>query len=177
MGKRAKTALRGVALISVVAASAAQAADAPAIGVAPPISPPSLAPAPLGVFGDALPGAGNLLITLSPQFVGSAHSLIGTQGVSPQQIVATTPWYWGSQVPAPSRADASAGRDAVDHARLWFHQGHLDRSEHRLDRETHRLHHLQWDCGNRSAQGRAIPEPKVCRTRNLPEFGASIRIR
>ena len=99
MGKRAKIALRGVALISVVAASAAQAADAPAIGVAPPISPPSLAPAPLGVFGDALPGAGNLLITLSPQFVGSAHSLIGTQGVSPQQIVATTPWYWNPQVP------------------------------------------------------------------------------
>ena len=39
--------------------------------------------------GDALPGAGNLLITVSPQFVGNAHSLVGTKGVSPQQIVAT----------------------------------------------------------------------------------------
>ncbi len=93
MGKRVKNALRGVALISVVAATAAQAADAPAIGVAPP-PPTPLAPAPIGVFGDALPGAGNLLLTLSPQFVGSANSLIGTHGVSSQQIVATIPWYW-----------------------------------------------------------------------------------
>ncbi len=98
MGKRVKNALRGVALISVVAATAAQAADAPAISVAPP-APPPLAPAPLGVFGDALPGAGNLLITLSPQFVGSANSLIGARGVTSQQIVATTPWYWNPQVP------------------------------------------------------------------------------
>ncbi len=60
---------------------------------------PALAPVPLGVFGDTLPGAGNLLLTLSPQFVGSANSLIGTRAVSSQQIVATTPWYWSPLVP------------------------------------------------------------------------------
>ena len=51
------------------------------------------------MFGDALPGAGNLQVTLAPQFVGSANSLIGTHGVSSQQIVATIPWYWNPQIP------------------------------------------------------------------------------
>ena len=31
--------------------------------------------------------------------MGSANSLIGTHGVSSQQIVATIPWYWNPQVP------------------------------------------------------------------------------
>ncbi|MGC1862961.1 MAG: outer membrane beta-barrel protein [Methylocystis sp.] len=99
MGKRVKNALRGVALISVVAATAAQAADDSKVEPAPP-SQPARPPVPLGVFGDFLPGAGNLLINVMPQFIGNAHSLIGTQGVSPQQIVATTPWYWA---PVPLR--------------------------------------------------------------------------
>ena len=76
----------------------AQAADDLKVGAAP-ASQPATPPAPLGVFGDSLPGAGNLLLTLSPQFVGNAHSLVGTQGLSPQQIVATTPWYWNPAVP------------------------------------------------------------------------------
>ena len=76
----------------------ARAADDLKVGAAP-ASQPATPPAPLGVFGDSLPGAGNLLLTLSPQFVGNAHSLVGTQGLSPQQIVATTPWYWNPAVP------------------------------------------------------------------------------
>ena len=79
MGKRVKNALRGVALISVVAATRGASGRRAGDRRRAAISAPSLAPAPLGVFGDALPGAGNLLITLSPQFVGSANSLIGAQ--------------------------------------------------------------------------------------------------
>ncbi|BDV38487.1 outer membrane protein [Methylocystis bryophila] len=78
--------------------SLVQAADVSKTDAAPPAQP-APPPAPLGVFGDALPGAGNLLVTLSPTFIGNAHSLIGTQGVSAQQIVATTPWYWGPTAP------------------------------------------------------------------------------
>ena len=82
----------------ILAAHTAQAADDPKVEAAAP-SQPAPPPVPLGVFGDALPGAGNLLLTLSPQFQGNSHSLIGTQGVSSQQIVATTPWYWSPLVP------------------------------------------------------------------------------
>ncbi len=77
------------------AARAADVSTADAASPAQPVPPP----VPLGVFGDALPGAGNLLLNLSPQFIGNANSLVGTQWVSPQQIVATTPWYWGPTVP------------------------------------------------------------------------------
>ena len=94
MGKRVKNALRGAGAHLRCrgdrGASGRRAGDR--CRGAPSQPPPP--PAPLGVFGDSLPGAGNLLLTLSPQFVGNAHSLVGTQGLSPQQIVATTPWYW-----------------------------------------------------------------------------------
>jgi len=90
------------ALATFVCDPAAQAADVSIPNAAPPAAPPAQPappPVPLGVFGDSLPGAGNLLLTLSPQFVGNANSLIGTRYASPQQIVATTPWYWGPTIP------------------------------------------------------------------------------
>ena len=92
--------LVSAAVISCVG-SLAQAADVSSPEAPPPPAQPAPPPppVPLGVFGDTLPGAGNLVLTLSPQFVHLAHELIGTQGVSPQQIVATTPWYWGPTVP------------------------------------------------------------------------------
>jgi len=90
--------LQLTALFGFAGGAAAQAADFPKVEEPPPAQP-TPAPVPLGVFGDSLPGAGNLLLTLSPQFVESANSLIGTQYASPQQIVATTPWYWGPTVP------------------------------------------------------------------------------
>ncbi|WP_162009670.1 outer membrane protein [Methylocystis heyeri] len=70
----------------------ARADEAGAGGTSSPRPAPP--PVPLCVFGDALPGAGKLLLTLSPQFSGNANSLVGARGVSSQQIVATTPWYW-----------------------------------------------------------------------------------
>jgi opacity protein-like surface antigen len=90
--------LTSAALATLLCDPTAQAAEVSKADTAPS-SQPAPPPVPLGVFGDSLPGAGNLLVTLSPQFVGNAHSLIGTQGVSPQQIVATTPWYWSPTVP------------------------------------------------------------------------------
>ena len=48
MSKRVRNALKGLALISVVVATPAQAADAPSIGVAPP-APPLLALAHRGL--------------------------------------------------------------------------------------------------------------------------------
>ena len=51
------------------------------------------------MFGDALPGAGNSSAHPLAAIRGSANSLIGTHGVSSQQIVATIPWYWNPQVP------------------------------------------------------------------------------
>ncbi len=102
--RRRRNGLLAATLVSFAGGLPAEAADVSKPDVAPTAQPatpaqPAPPPVPLGVFGDALPGAGNLLITLSPQFIGNAHSLIGTQGVSAQQIVATTPWYWGPTVP------------------------------------------------------------------------------
>jgi len=77
---------------AILAAHAAQAADDNKLEPASP-------PVPLGVFGDSLPGAGSVLLTLLPQFQGYSHSLIGTQRVSSAQIAATTPWYWSPLVP------------------------------------------------------------------------------
>jgi len=94
--------MSSVALAALVSNPAAQAADLSASNAVPSvqtIAQPAPPPVPLGVFGDTLPGPGNLVLTLSPQFVHLAHELIGTQGLSPQQIVATTPWYWGPAVP------------------------------------------------------------------------------
>ena len=94
--------LMSAALATIAGGSTAQAADVSMADAPPPPpaqSTPAPPPVPLGVFGDTLPGAGNLVLTLSPQFVHLAHELIGTQGVSPQQIVATTPWLWGPTVP------------------------------------------------------------------------------
>ena len=41
-----------------------------------------------------MPAAGKLVLSVIPQFANFSHTLIGTQGVSSQQVVATTPWYW-----------------------------------------------------------------------------------
>jgi hypothetical protein len=59
---------------------------------------PSLPPAPLGVFGVDMPAAGRLTFSVGAQFSNLSHSLLGTQGVSSQLLVATIPWYWDPTV-------------------------------------------------------------------------------
>lgn len=75
------------------AAGAADLSAAPPVA-APSVPAPSLAPAPLGVFGADMPAAGRLVVSVIPQFANFSHTLIGTRGVSSQQVVATTPWSW-----------------------------------------------------------------------------------
>jgi hypothetical protein len=72
-----------------------RAAD-PSIAPPPPPAdaPLSLPPGPLGVFGVDMPAAGRLTFSVGAQFLNCSHSLLGTQGVSSQQLVATVPWYW-----------------------------------------------------------------------------------
>jgi len=55
---------------------------------------PSLPPGPLGVFGVDMPAADRLTFSVGAQFSNLSHSLLGTQGVSSQQLAATIPWYW-----------------------------------------------------------------------------------
>jgi opacity protein-like surface antigen len=69
------------------ACQAACAADDEALSSPPP-------PVPLAVFGDNLPEPGRATLSLIPTFGNNSHSLIGTKGVSSQQIVTTIPWYW-----------------------------------------------------------------------------------
>jgi hypothetical protein len=52
-----------------------------------------LAPAPLGVFGADMPPEGRLVLSIIPQFANLSHRLKGTRSVSPEEVVATTPWF------------------------------------------------------------------------------------
>ncbi|MGA3062695.1 MAG: alpha-amylase, partial [Methylocystis sp.] len=61
---------------------------------APPLLPPPIPLAPLGVFGVDMPAAGKLTFSVGALFWNLSHSLLGTQGVSSQQLAATVPWYW-----------------------------------------------------------------------------------
>jgi hypothetical protein len=73
-------------------------ARADALFIPPPApsadAQPPLPPGPLGVFGVDMPAAGKLTFSVGAQFSNLSHSLLGTQGVSSQQLVATVPWYW-----------------------------------------------------------------------------------
>ncbi len=90
-----RTALAALA-ITTLGAGAARAADLEA--ASPPLATavlaPALPPAPLGVFGVDMPAAGRLTFSVGAQFSNYSHSLLGTQGVSSQQLAATVPWYW-----------------------------------------------------------------------------------
>ncbi|HEY8124461.1 MAG TPA: alpha-amylase, partial [Methylocystis sp.] len=41
-----------------------------------------------------MPEPGRATLSIIPTFANNSHSLIGTRGVSSQQIVTLTPWYW-----------------------------------------------------------------------------------
>ena len=89
-----KTGASAVALLLL-----AQGATSPIACAAQP-DPPSDAPSsppppvPLAVFGDNMPEPGRATLSIIPTFANNSHSLIGTRGVSSQQIVTLTPWYW-----------------------------------------------------------------------------------
>ncbi|HKT53383.1 MAG TPA: hypothetical protein VJP88_02965 [Caulobacteraceae bacterium] len=68
-----------------IAASAALLATAPAWAGDPPA--PAQAPAPLGVFGADMPGAGKFVLAFTPSFTRMQGSRIGTHGVSAPFIV------------------------------------------------------------------------------------------
>lgn len=76
---------------------------------APPATTPPLAPAPLGVFGADMPGAGKLIFSVIPQFIGRSTSLEGARAVSSQEIVAITPWYFDPRQKGRVPSDGVAG--------------------------------------------------------------------
>jgi opacity protein-like surface antigen len=112
MDERIKRRLAGPALQVVLAvyglntsAGASRAADlaAPLLAPSAPSVPasdlPKPPPPPLGVFGDSMPDPGHLTLSLIPTFYTNAHQLVGTKGVTPQQIITNYGWYWDPFVP------------------------------------------------------------------------------
>jgi hypothetical protein len=71
-------------------AAPAHAADAPQVSVTP--APPP--PAPLGVFGANIPAENKFVLSIIPQFANASTLLKGMRAVSPEEVVATTPWYF-----------------------------------------------------------------------------------
>lgn len=57
------------------------------------------APAPLGIFGADTLEAGRFAVSLSTNLVRAAGSRIGLRPVSPEYIVATTPWFFDPTKP------------------------------------------------------------------------------
>ncbi|QGM46294.1 outer membrane protein [Methylocystis heyeri] len=80
------------------AAGTALAADpsvtSPAPAPAPEAAPQKAPPVPLAVFGDNLPAPGKLVISVIPTFFDNAHVQVGTNNVTPQQVVTFNRWYW-----------------------------------------------------------------------------------
>lgn len=88
------TSYLGVALLlfagSVNAAESVKKTESPQTPSASPAAPP---PSPLGVFGADMPAAGKLVVSIIPQFANLSTIMKGTRAVSPEEVVATTPWY------------------------------------------------------------------------------------
>ncbi len=83
--------LAKAAVAFIISATPAVAGDpGNIIANSPPPAPP---PAPFGVFGADMPAAGRFTLSVAPDFVGRAGSRIGTQGVSSEYVVTTTPWF------------------------------------------------------------------------------------
>ncbi|MFY9627796.1 MAG: outer membrane beta-barrel protein [Methylocystis sp.] len=92
-----------VALVAglIAATGPAQAVDLslpPAI-VSAPADTPKPPPVPLAVFGDTMPDPGKLTISVIPLFQDNAHTLVGTQNVSSQQVITNYRWYWNPATP------------------------------------------------------------------------------
>jgi hypothetical protein len=72
----------GTALAAVLSAAAAQAAEPL------PTQAQAQAAAPIGVYGADMPNKGVFVFSVTPSFIQSQGNLIGTNGASPQYIIA-----------------------------------------------------------------------------------------
>jgi opacity protein-like surface antigen len=94
-----KSALMGSAASSMVLSIIASPAFAidlsfpPAI-VSAPADAPKPPPVPLAVFGDNMPDPGRLTFSVIPTFANFSHMMVGTKGVTSQQVVTSYGWYW-----------------------------------------------------------------------------------
>jgi opacity protein-like surface antigen len=94
--------LPAAALLATAVAAAAAGAEAadlfpPSVTLKPSADDqglPKPPPVPLAVFGDAMPDPDHLTLSVIPTFYTNAHQLVGTKGVTPQQIIANYGWYW-----------------------------------------------------------------------------------
>ncbi len=62
--------------------------------VSAPLDAPKPPPPPLSVFGDNMPDPGKATFSIIPTFANYSHMLVGTQGITSQQIVTSVGWYW-----------------------------------------------------------------------------------
>ena len=103
-----KRALMGSAasslVLSIVAGPAfAEDLSLPSLPSPPPafVSAPSDAPKPppppLSVFGDNMPDPDHLTFSVIPTFANFSHMMVGTHGVTSQQVVTNYGWYWSPQ--------------------------------------------------------------------------------
>jgi opacity protein-like surface antigen len=80
----------------IAAAGPALAVDLslpPAI-VSAPADTPKPPPIPLAVFGDNMPDPDKATFSIIPTFANFSHMMVGTKGVTSQQVVTGYGWYW-----------------------------------------------------------------------------------
>ena len=100
-----KRALMGSAASSLVLSMIAGPAFAQDLSLPSPppafVSAPSDAtkppPPPLSVFGDNMPDPDHLTFSIIPTFANFSHMMVGTHGVTSQQVVTNYGWYWAPQ--------------------------------------------------------------------------------
>ncbi len=59
-----------------------------------PADAPKPPPVPLSVFGDNMPDPGRLTLSVIPSFANLSHMMVGTHGVTEQQVATGYGWYW-----------------------------------------------------------------------------------
>lgn len=88
---------------ATVGASSIQSHTAPLPVLAAPVNaaakPPAPPPAPMGVFGAAVPGAGKLVVSLNSAFGNLSGIKMGTRTVSNEYIVTNVPFFLNPRQP------------------------------------------------------------------------------
>ena len=100
-----KRALMGSAASSLVLSMIAGPASAedlsfpslPPAFVSAPLDATKPPPPPLSVFGDNMPDPDHLTFSIIPTFANFSHMMVGTHGVTSQQVVTNYGWYWAPQ--------------------------------------------------------------------------------